>query len=76
MTVAVCLVVALRTIDLRCADMTEKLKPARKWRDACSLDARTTDRQASSAYYYHGAASPPLDYLSLNLISRPDSNGK
>lgn len=26
MTVAVCLVVALRTIDLRCADMTEKLK--------------------------------------------------
>jgi hypothetical protein len=40
MTVAVCLVVALRTIDLRCADMTDwsssqiVLACKKKWRDA------------------------------------------
>jgi hypothetical protein len=78
MTVAVCLLVALRTIDLRCADMTEE--PARKngvtlprslqVRSRCGT--RTSkDRQAGSAHTAHTL----IISISINL-SRPDNDGK
>jgi hypothetical protein len=75
MTVAVCLVVALRTIDLRCADMTEKLKPAaRKWRDACSLAPQCG--KASSVHISTVPQVRPCLSQSQSYLSTPDSNGK
>ena len=54
MTVAVCLVVALRTIDLRCADMTEELEPCKKKARRLSTPTPGGEQRISRP------ASPPL----------------
>ena len=61
MTVAVCFVVALRTIDLRGADMTEKLKP------------RNTPGPQTGTWQTRLMSATALDYLSvsINHSSRP-----